>query len=241
MSKTSRRPFTLIELLVVIAIIAILAAMLLPALSKARAKARASACVNNMKQLGTFMLIYSDDYDGHAYWIGTTSWTNAAYGTCKVGPSAGDNPFWKYIGYQISAKKPQMYACPSDTVNRPRTDAGYAYSYGLNTSISNNELGNLLSNHKVSSQTMLFGETRFHTSTAEYDYPYQCQLYGSSAGYIKRQNSYNAAARSHTGQYAYQYVCVDGHVQVRNCPPPAENKAPYINGDYFYTSTSQVY
>ena len=58
-----KKRFTLIELLVVIAIIAILAAMLLPALSKAREKARCIRCVNNLKQLGTTMIMYADDND----------------------------------------------------------------------------------------------------------------------------------------------------------------------------------
>jgi prepilin-type N-terminal cleavage/methylation domain-containing protein/prepilin-type processing-associated H-X9-DG protein len=58
-----RRGFTLIELLVVIAIIAILAAILFPVFAQAREKARAITCLNNMKQQGTAMMMYVQDYD----------------------------------------------------------------------------------------------------------------------------------------------------------------------------------
>src|SRR5437016_13930229 len=58
-----RTGFTLIELLVVIAIIAILAAILFPVFAQARDKARQAACLSNLKQVGTALMMYGQDYD----------------------------------------------------------------------------------------------------------------------------------------------------------------------------------
>ncbi|RYG34883.1 prepilin-type N-terminal cleavage/methylation domain-containing protein [bacterium] len=59
----SRRGFTLIELLVVIAIIAILAAILFPVFARAKEAAKRTACLSDLKQIGTAFTLYLNDSD----------------------------------------------------------------------------------------------------------------------------------------------------------------------------------
>lgn len=101
-----RRGFTLIELLVVIAIIAILAAILFPVFAKAREKARQTACLAHLKQIGTAVLMYAQDYD-ELYPI---NYQDAASGpgTAAQIPLTWPNRLMPYI------KNSQVYRCPSD-------------------------------------------------------------------------------------------------------------------------------
>jgi prepilin-type N-terminal cleavage/methylation domain-containing protein len=56
-----KKAFTLVELLVVIAIIALLVAILLPSLGRAREMARQTACMSNLRGIGSGLALYEHD------------------------------------------------------------------------------------------------------------------------------------------------------------------------------------
>jgi prepilin-type N-terminal cleavage/methylation domain-containing protein/prepilin-type processing-associated H-X9-DG protein len=134
--KVQKRGFTLIELLVVIAIIAILAAILFPVFSRAREQARKSACLSNMKQIGTALMMYCQDWDEAfplvvfgSLDVRTAGWTGACDPQYKSGT-------WRTV-IQPYLKSWDVFKCPSmSPCGVPYEDnycgaIGYPYHFDL--------------------------------------------------------------------------------------------------------------
>jgi prepilin-type N-terminal cleavage/methylation domain-containing protein/prepilin-type processing-associated H-X9-DG protein len=106
-----RHGFTLIELLVVIAVIAILAAVLFPVFAQARDKARSVACLSNMRQIGTAIMMYVQDYDETfpaAYnYNGGYGWQEEVEPYVKAGQRIGMNQTDRL------SKGRSIFVCPS--------------------------------------------------------------------------------------------------------------------------------
>jgi len=133
----NRKSFTLVEMLVVIAIIGILASMLAPSLRKAQNQAYSISCVNNQKQLGISITIYTDDNNGfwstRRYARDTYTWADEL-GTYPFGSknTGGSDQSYKII--------PDYFFCPSLGIFDEKWPSSYtygAYEVSFGTSYEN--------------------------------------------------------------------------------------------------------
>lgn len=134
------RGFMLIELLVVIAIIWIMATILFPVFARARENGRRSSCQSNLKQIGSAVAQYTQDYDEYWPWALTV----AALGTVNT---PNESYQWMNLVYPY-IKNTQVFTCPSDpnkgrngywTAARNINAANSAVSYNANRYLLNND------------------------------------------------------------------------------------------------------
>ena len=113
----SRRAFSLVELLVVIAIIALLSAIIFPVFATVRGRARQTACLSNLRQIGTAAAMYVQDYDGRfPYGVDASDrdrpdiWASQPAFEAQI-PTL---PLVQTI-LQPYLRAPEIFHCPSDT------------------------------------------------------------------------------------------------------------------------------
>jgi prepilin-type N-terminal cleavage/methylation domain-containing protein/prepilin-type processing-associated H-X9-DG protein len=152
MRRRRRRGFTLIELLVVIAIIAILAAILFPVFAQTREKARQAGCLSNLRQIGSGLAMYVQDYDerlpncctwGRAWnWVGyggqnltsrcaQVGITKATPKDLALGPEQVPPRYVQELLHPY-VRNTQIWFCPNVGMNRFFVGDPKAPTYGYN-------------------------------------------------------------------------------------------------------------
>lgn len=191
----AKRSFTLIELLVVIAIIAILASILMPALSSARERARLSTCTSNLKELGTALSNYSQDFED--FIVPSHPCFASASGQSGYGVNSWPTMlvYKKYLsssnysvpvkGLIVGTRKPAgVFRCPSitgefqskNTVSNAAGTSNYGMGYFVGTWSSNSETkirARKINQYKFLSKVMYLGEKEWGPTTAYSISPYQ--------------------------------------------------------------------
>jgi prepilin-type N-terminal cleavage/methylation domain-containing protein/prepilin-type processing-associated H-X9-DG protein len=194
-----KRGFTLIELLVVIAIIAILAAILFPVFAKAREAARATACKNNLKQIGTGMAMYVQDYD-------------------ETYP--GRSQLYGHWGYAVQPyiKNFNVFQCPSNPIKNNNATGGpdpsgqyVKVSYGINAWIFGNPISQAVLQDPA--DRIMFGEqTSGHNDYIGWNW--------SGTG------NYSNGFAGHSGSMNVAYA--DGHVKAMKPTQTVQGKLQWV-------------
>lgn len=122
--------FTLIELLVVIAIIAILAAILFPVFARARDRAKDSACISNLKQIGTAVNMYATDWENRIYPQVYNEYWSMPSGVAPPTIGSFVPRLWATVMMDYTGKSHDIFRCPFDNKYKKTDQGDVSFKFG---------------------------------------------------------------------------------------------------------------
>ena len=110
--RHTRYHFTLVELLTVILIIVVLISLLLPALARSREQAKRAACVSNLHQVGSALMMYA--LKNKQAMPGGNATLHPGWGIDSSYAVRGDHPMGlAFLLTEEIVTEPQIFYCPS--------------------------------------------------------------------------------------------------------------------------------
>ena len=225
--KATLKGFTLIELLVVIAIIAILAAILFPVFAQAREKARQTSCLSNMKQIGTALQLYVDDFDETFPCYYSTNWW-----IYVSSANVGFNWYSCLIEMESYFKNRSLLKCPSQPKNKGFIDGKkIADGTDWNCSYAVNQQLTLVSGTpgdgnpaSVTAQAATMSQL---TSSGSFVIIYESDYLGENPGY-----AWNHVMERHNG--GGNFCFADGHAKFAKYKYEVPSDRPWPNPENGY-------
>lgn len=138
MRANEEEAFTLIELLVVIAIIAVLAGLLIPVLGQAKAKAKNTACISNLKQWGTALVLFVDENDGKLPKDGSSSGRSTKDAWYVDLPRVMKQPAYFELPFRTNHSKSNersVWICPSNPSKGSNSGKNF-WHYQVNANVN---------------------------------------------------------------------------------------------------------
>lgn len=188
----ARRGYTLVEVMVTVAILAICATLIVPGLDKMKGNAQRSACLSNLRQIGTASLAYHADRGTILPW-----YTNA------------DGYWWNALSPYIGPDR-RVFRCPSDKAYREQS-IDSTISYGWNYKLTGHGDSGTDPNDFV--RIAVYGKPgQVPIATDGPGGPAAGQE--DSWGYIDERAAHTADPERHDGHANTLYL--DGHVEALN-------------------------